>query len=303
MYIPEILKVKTLTHREIDKTPIAYVTYLDEHNKLRNEKSWTSCGKAQIPDVSNIPLKGYKIFDDVTKRSSYFGSGRTMFNIRHPGGFFFEISSDNLASLVCNCEMKNGEIQDECVLAWDKTSLAVLPTSSNEYQENVKHTDMINAGTVKISDLKIGTAYCDRNRKHFGYYAGTAKAINFDVTESCKGYGWSDRQDFEYSCKVSCRILHVFVKQGYRHSSYAEGIANPKVFIDANTPPDLTKIKYDKGNIFNSHLIEFPDHLKTVDDVKEFIMKHPKALDKLENPRCVGGYINYGFSGIKKMLK
>ena len=106
MYIPEKLKVKTATHRIINNVPIAFITYKDEHGKVRSETSWKKWGKIELPDIDNAPLSGYKIFDDVTRRSSYFGSGRTMLNVCHPNGFFFEISSDNLAELVCNCEIK-----------------------------------------------------------------------------------------------------------------------------------------------------------------------------------------------------
>lgn len=302
MYIPEILKVKISDRGTLNNIPLSYITYIDEHKKLRNEKSWTNWSKTILPDVVNEPLKGFKIFDDVTRRSSYFGSGRTMFNVCHPKGFYFEISSNNLAELVCRCTVINGVIQDECVLSWDKTSLAILPATSSEYKENIKHTEMINDGTVKIADLKIGHAYCDRNRNPAGYYAGTFKVINFDINEKYRGgYSYHSTRNFEYECKASCRILHVFVDGG-RYKS-VNAIANPKVFVDANLLPDMTKIHYEESKILNRRMIKFPEHLKTVDEVKEFIMNNPLIENKLENKHCVGGFINYGFSTIKKMLR
>lgn len=301
MYIPEKLKVKTDTHRIINNVPIAFITYKDEHGKVRSETSWKKWGKIELPDIDNAPLSGYKIFDDVTRRSSYFGSGRTMFNVCHPNGFFFEISSDNLTELVCNCEIKKGVIQGDCVLAWDKTTLAILPTSSNEYQENVKHTQMINDGTVKLSDLKIGTAYCDRNKNNFGYYCGTAKVIKFDINENRIGRGWRDNQYFEFEATALCRILHIFKRT--ERWPLTTGIANPKVFVNTNVAPDVSKAVYNIEDVLNSHMISFPSELKTEDEVKEFIMNHPKLKNKLEDPRCVDGFVKYGFGSIKKMLK
>ena len=43
--------------------------------------------------------------------------------------------------------------------------------------------------------------------------------------------------------------------------------------------------------------------VKTEDEVKEFIMNHPKMKNKLEDPRCVDGFVKYGFGSIKRMLK
>ena len=160
---------------------------------------------------------------------------------------------------------------------------------------------MVNDGTVKLSDLKIGTAYCDRNRNNFGYYCGTAKVIKFDINENRIGRGWRDNQYFEFEATALCRILHIFKRTG--RWPLTTRISNPKVFVNTNVAPDVSKAVYNIEDVLNSHMISFPSELKTEDEVKEFIMNHPKLKNKLEDPRCVDGFVKYGFGSIKKMLK
>lgn len=205
MFIPKEIKVRIRHERTrynettrrlepIDKNDpgphLGYATYCDEKGKLRKEVSWRGWGDTDLGDFKNIPKKGFKLEKTVNRSRDWFGSGKTMFRVIHPDNFIFEISANNLNEIILSCNLNKGDIDDECILAWDGLNLALIPCSTESYKIHSKATERIENGALKPSDLIIGKAYQERNGQCVGYYVGrfyslTCEFVEYDKLGQC----------------------------------------------------------------------------------------------------------------------
>jgi len=160
MILPKELKVRI--RKDGSKTPLGFITYVDENGKIRAEKSWSSWGDKEIPVITNEPSKGFKLAGLTQRSADWFGSGRTMFYIIHPKGFEFEITADNLFALMGFHDIIKGEIMGELVLVWDKFSLSLISVESSDYEKYKEQTSTITSGIVAMKDLIPGHVYSDR---------------------------------------------------------------------------------------------------------------------------------------------
>jgi len=190
MFIPKILKVRT---RGKEKNPLAYITYLDEKNVLRKEKSWKGWGDKQIDDVVNTPMSGFKLESSVSRSRDWFGTGRTLFRVIHPNNFVFEVSANNFEEICKETGIIKGVFSGEYVLAWEGSNLALLPTDTEDYKKHVSLTDKVFSGKVKIKDLVIGKNYVDKNGESVGRYLGTMPMITHDYKYVSRGWVYNSQ--------------------------------------------------------------------------------------------------------------
>jgi hypothetical protein len=91
-----------------------------EGKKIRKEYSWNQWRQKEIEplDILNIPTSGFVLEKQYQRSRDWFGSGRSVWQVKHPQGFIFEITSNNLDAIISNCDIVKGEIMCECVFAW-----------------------------------------------------------------------------------------------------------------------------------------------------------------------------------------
>lgn len=140
-------------------------------------------GKSFI--LINTPIEGFRFVSDI-KRSGWFGSGNVVWRVEDPRGFEFEISSDNLSSLMSLTTIKNGEIQGKCIFARDGSKNALLLENSEEYQIAIDQTRR-NKSKVSLKDIKI-SSLVEMQDGSFNYYYGKIYCL-----EETMEYSRSDR--------------------------------------------------------------------------------------------------------------
>lgn len=178
MNIPKELLVRIEKYEydpedEIDEMPLAYITYKDEEGKIRREGSWSKWGDEQLPKpIPNIPREGFSIAGLTQRSSDWFGSGRTMFYVNHPEGFSFEITSDNLFSLMSYCDIIGGVLQGKLILVWDGGNISLIPEDSDDYVKYSIQTKIATSGQVAMKDLVPGRVYSNREGTDKYVYIG-----------------------------------------------------------------------------------------------------------------------------------
>ena len=167
LFIPQKLKVGFRKREDTFNGKLAYVIYIDSQGKLRKEKSWNSWRDKEIDvvDLDNIPISGFMLNKGHTRYAwSSFGSNRTVIRIHDPRGIEFEITPENLVGLLMHTDCSRREIQDKLIYAWDGTELVLLPTSSIEYKDATKYTNLQGL-KVSAKDLKLGATYLTKKQK------------------------------------------------------------------------------------------------------------------------------------------
>jgi hypothetical protein len=117
-----------------------------------------------------------------------------------PRGFEFEISVPNLLFILQECNaMKGKGLEGTFVYAWEGKDLVLLPTTSLDYQESQKFTEM-QSQKIGVKDLVEGCTYKTKQMEEYIYLG------KFNWFEEHYRYS-SDRHD-----KVSCGKRQVFYK-------------------------------------------------------------------------------------------
>ena len=182
IFIPTKIKIGYQARTDTSTGRLAYVTYYDDLGVLRKEKSWEDWRSKDIEpeEVENKLMAGFVINKGV-RRYGYFGSGRSIIRIFHPMGFDFEVSVDNLIAMLLHCDVSNSTIQEECILAWDNTTLVLLPKNSEEYQNAVKFTEKKNK-KFSAKDLIVGATYSQKKNSDTVVYLGFFPYYDSDYT-------------------------------------------------------------------------------------------------------------------------
>ncbi len=102
-----------------DTYKVGFVAYYDEKGKFRHETSFNSWIDKDIPteEHDNIPISGFKIYKQANRFSyNRFCSYRNVvLEVQDPRGWVFEISHNNLAWIIDNCNINKGVIDGEFV--------------------------------------------------------------------------------------------------------------------------------------------------------------------------------------------
>lgn len=174
LYIPTKIKVGFQERSDTFTGKLGFLTFYNESNILNKQKSWEKwCNKSFEPyEFDNTPSK-FIINKNIT-RTGYYNSGRTLARIYDNRGFEFEITMDNLLFILMHSDISKRDIIQECVYAWDKNQLVLLPTNALEYQTAITFTQKKNL-QISETDLVAGNVYVSRNEDKLYLYIGKYK--------------------------------------------------------------------------------------------------------------------------------
>ncbi len=126
----------------------AYMTPEQRHSILNGEPN------PAVVVIDNVLKDGFKIAHNV-RRTGYFGSGNVVWRIEHPDGFEFEISSENLESIIAETDIIEGVIQSKCLIARNGARNALIPESCDDYQKTIIATSAAKEKTYTIKQAGI----------------------------------------------------------------------------------------------------------------------------------------------------
>jgi hypothetical protein len=145
--------------RSNDAMPLGFITPWGEDDKAKQRiqtvDSWARQGRqGAIPTsvVENVPMRGFRLTSAI--RTGRFGSV-DKWRIEDPRGFEVEISSENLASIISETTIENGEILNKCIWARKSSSNVLLAVGSEEYNDAVDMTSIAST-SVATKDIKPG---------------------------------------------------------------------------------------------------------------------------------------------------
>lgn len=145
-------------------TPLAFITPNGTDkaalNRIDTVQRWSSghqgAGKDLCKVIDNPAMSGFRIADDIVKRWS---TQNVLWRIFDPRGFQLEISSGNMAYILGNGEVKNGEIIGEMRWCRNGSTNYLLPVTSPEYltyQENSMAKRVSTKDLVKGDIILLG---------------------------------------------------------------------------------------------------------------------------------------------------
>jgi hypothetical protein len=170
LFIAPKIKVGFQNRSDTFTQKLAYVVYFDEKGKLRKEKSWEGWRDKKIEpqEFENIPTSGFTINKDIKRHNwEWWSSTRTMVRIHDPRGFEFEVTTENLITILMHTDCSKRGLIGDFVYAWAGTELVLLPTNSVEYQEATKYTTGLSK-KIAAKNLIVGATY--KHKKNPGEY-------------------------------------------------------------------------------------------------------------------------------------
>lgn len=140
--------------------PLGFMTPWGEDSaakkRMATVDSWANQGyktvKIEAQTIDNIPLSGFRLTSSI--RSSSYG-GDDKWRIEDPRGFELEITSGNLGRLLSVGMIDKGEIIDQCVWGRLGANNILISTSTDEYKDAVKNTEVASKSAL-WSDVKLG---------------------------------------------------------------------------------------------------------------------------------------------------
>ena len=161
---------------------MGFVSYYDEKGKFRHETSFEGWRNHHVPteEHENVPTKGFKFFKQANRFTwNRFCSYRNVvLEVQDPRGWVFEITHNNLAWIIDNCNINKGDIDGEFVYGWDGKDRVLIPCSSDTYKDLVEFSKKLNNNKfIQPKDLKPFHIYKSRQGESMLYVG------RFDVYE------------------------------------------------------------------------------------------------------------------------
>lgn len=152
---------------ERDVYKVGFIAYYDEKGKFRHETSFNSWIDKDVPteEHDNIPISGFKIYKQANRFSyNRFCSYRNVvLEVQDPRGWVFEISHNNLAWIIDNCNINKGDIDGKFVYGWDGKDRVLIPCGSDTYKELVEYSKKVNGQQfIQPNDFKPFHVYKSR---------------------------------------------------------------------------------------------------------------------------------------------
>lgn len=173
MFIPKQLKVGFQERCDTFTGSLGFVTFIDEHGKLRKEGSFESwCDdKIEKKFFDNVPMTGFVMNRKVGGYSNRWNYRDARIRVYDPRGFEIEVSVENQLYILDHMDSIIGKgFSGELIYAWSGNELILLPTNSFEYKETKKKSDDINERQyVKRKDLKVGGTYYTSQKEKMVY--------------------------------------------------------------------------------------------------------------------------------------
>jgi hypothetical protein len=270
IFLPKKIKVGYQNRRDTYTEKLAFVTYYDEKNVLRKEKSWEGWRDKSInpSDYDNIPTNGFVLNKKVGGGSSGWNNRQTYTRIYDPRGFEFEISIQNLLYILEHTNSIKGKgLEGEFVYGWSGTELLLLPVESPDYIEITNHTNRIfNKTKIKVKDLVIGKIYVSKKNepiiymgKYDNYSYGGLKYKEdpkyYFYNENNKSRYSNSYNNFETLSNVSSLIGELGVLDNIKLSEYLEDLTYCEKIYPVDPSKDIQcKLTIDKLNNDQSYI-------------------------------------------------
>lgn len=177
--------------------PLAFLTPYEENAAgLKRQQTVDTWAKGYTADrskgpispkiIDNVPLKGFMLSEEV--RRGGWTRGNVVWRVVDPRGWEFEITSANLASIIDCCTIRNGLIDDDCILVRDGANNLLVPINSTLWQEinqTIKEKVAVKS-KPRINHYEVGDLVVDDKGIEF-YYLGD---FSISVT-TYNGFSWS----------------------------------------------------------------------------------------------------------------
>lgn len=229
-YVQESSKNKNNWYKQYaDMTEEEYVDkFVGSYDKFTPSLGRVSSDESLKPiEFDNVPTEGFVLNKKVGGYSNGWDHRSTYCRVYDPRGFEFEISVPNLLFILQECNaMKGKGLEGTFVYAWDGKDLVLLPTTSLDYQESQKFTEM-QSQKIGVKDLVEGCTYKTKQMEEY-IYLGKFNWFDEHYRYSHDRYG-----------KVSCGKRQVFYK--VQKPNYGERIESftslAKFAIKTNDTP------------------------------------------------------------------
>jgi hypothetical protein len=173
IFLPEKIKVGYQKRADTYTKKLAYVIYYDQKGVLRKESSWNGWRDAKIDssDFENVPTSGFVLNKKVGDYVSDWNHRQAYVRVYDPRDFEFEITIENLLYILENASSIKGKgLEGEFVYGWHGTDLLLVPTSSPDYSEITKFSDMITKPeSIRGVDLVLGGTYRTKQNEDWIY--------------------------------------------------------------------------------------------------------------------------------------
>lgn len=143
-----------------------------EHTKAYKTKKDRADGWAKnhrMPSLmlDNVPTKGFAV---VQKLNNY--NRETYFTVRHPEGFEFQISANNMNDLIAHNDIHKGVFQDEMYF---NENLALINSNTKIFSKMKDKQEQADNRKEVVNNLKMGDGF--KYGKDEYYYCGKVHAI------------------------------------------------------------------------------------------------------------------------------
>jgi hypothetical protein len=270
LFIAPKIKVGFQNRSDTFTQKLAYVVYFDEKGKLRKEKSWEGWRDKKIEpqEFENIPTSGFTINKDVKRHNwEWWSSTRTMVRIHDPRGFEFEVTTENLITILMHTDCSKRGLIGDFVYAWAGTELVLLPTNSVEYQEATKYTTGLSK-KIAAKSLIIGATY--KHKKNPGEYIYMGR-LNYYK------YKGSDAYKSEIGSRSESKEHIFYIRNGGKYKTdifVIESAPNFAECLNDQCVPDFATLmdRY-KSNIYAGQILS-AEFVKVDIDLTEHINEH-----------------------------
>lgn len=254
LFIPKKVKVGFQKRADTYTEMLGYVIPLGEKGEYRKMVSWEGWRDKTIEplEFDNVPTANFVLNKGVQRYGYWRGSGRSVVRIYDTRNFEFEITVDNLLFILMHADVSKRDIQVECVYAWDKDKLFLIPTNSQEYQESMGYTEK-QYNKVSARDLVKGARY--RTKKddteliYLGYFEW------FDLDRDYLGHvSQFEMHTYNTTTQVSNGKKHVFVRPSYKKYEWY-------TTEDEFVTPSISTLSHREGDEIDPRFAEYTENL------------------------------------------
>lgn len=237
LYIPQKVRVGFKDGRkETVNGKIAFIIPY-EKGKLRSEKSFEEWRNKEIEayDIENEPSDGFVINKAINRYSHWSGSVNKTRVYDEKRGVEFEITFDNLLSILDTNDLNKKCLSGDYVYAWFGKDLVLLPTNSEEYINSVKFTDL-RTKKIGVKDLVLFGVYETKKQEIYTYLGkheiNTKK--NKDDIGIKRDEGTSkDYKNYEYYFNATKEQNDKIISDGF-HDEFYNSREVFYIFLDKN---------------------------------------------------------------------